>query len=482
MVDMSTRYDEYPPEDSEFSFMRDSLYILCIMNQYTPKPSLPPVEAEHLLRLALFSNLLQLKGSSDARDSLLNRRTVLAKAMREGRKKGVIPVFVSFLWFVFALVLSIELAFNNIGGNETAHDLAIGLLVGWLPVLIVACAVDRNLVSADAIREHLNELVRDVRLALLDPATLEDYKNITNTGNGDFAWMALLTDDDLFDGEFFERFGGQGRTHFHYGVAHPLLSGIETKFMAAYGRDWLRHGYAARLAIVVGSRNLNGLKMFDPRMTWQITAAIIMVSGCIFSAFILSWFTPTVGLGCRSGGYLVYIVIALGLLTVELLVWWLTHTNTHTDSDILRRVGSRLERSISTMSVPKSNKTSRLHHHIHTSLRWFKTSSFRDLVKNAILRPGEAFNTAWLMYIIFAQTFGSYQTCKCMSSNWASGQGGYIDFSTYDVYVAAGVYVYWGAATALSCFVMSCGLIYVVIEYCTQSHISTEDYGRAMQG
>lgn len=50
------------------------------------------------------------------------------------------------------------------------------------------------------------------------------------------------------------------------------------------------------------------------------------------------------------------------------------------------------------------------------------------------------------------------------------------------MYVAAGVYVYWGAATALSCFVMAAGLCYIVLECCTQNHISTEDYGRAMQG
>ena len=29
---------------------------------------------------------------------------------------------------------------------------------------------------------------------------------------------------------------------------------------------------------------------------------------------------------------------------------------------------------------------------------------------------------------------------------------------------------------------MSAGLIYIAFEYCTQSHICTEDYGRAMQG
>ena len=85
MVDMATKYDEYPEQGSEFSLMRDSLYILCIMNQYSAKQSLPPVEAERLLRLALFSNLLPLNGSSDGRD-LVRRRTELAQNFREGRE------------------------------------------------------------------------------------------------------------------------------------------------------------------------------------------------------------------------------------------------------------------------------------------------------------------------------------------------------------------------------------------------------------
>lgn len=130
MVDMSTRYNEYPKEGTDFSYMRDSLYILCIMNQYTPKQSLPPIEAERLLRLALFSNLLPLNGSTD-NSCLLRRRIELAQNFREGRKKGVIPVFISFLWFVFALALSIQLAYGDIGGNATAHNLALGFLVGW---------------------------------------------------------------------------------------------------------------------------------------------------------------------------------------------------------------------------------------------------------------------------------------------------------------------------------------------------------------
>ncbi len=68
-----------------------------------------------------------------------------------------------------------------------------------------------------------------------------------------------------------------------------------------------------------------------------------------------------------------------------------------------------------------------------------------------------------------------------MASNWAQG-GGFIDFETYAYYAAHGVYYYWGVATGLSVLVMATGLAYVVTEYCTQSHISTENYAQAMQG
>ncbi|CAF9941422.1 hypothetical protein IMSHALPRED_002569 [Imshaugia aleurites] len=461
MVDMATKYEEYPEQGSEFSMMRDALYILCIMNQYSAKQSLPPVEAERLLRLALFSNLLPLNGSSDAHD-LVKRRTELAQNFREGRKKGVIPVFVSFLWFVFALALSIELAYSNVGGNETAHNLALGYLVGWLPIFILASTVDRNLVSADSMRERLNNLVNDVRLALLNPQVISDYMRITHTTEEDFAWTQCLRDEELFGGDFFETFAGQGRTHWHYGVAHPILCGIETKFMADYGRDWLRHGHTARLAMVVGSRNDNGLKMFDPRMIWQITSSFFVVCGSVGGAFILS-------------------LIATGLLVIELLIWWLTHQTTHTPEDLLAKVGTKLERHISRSQPLRVDMKTKWNALQDTCLSWSTSRTFRDVMRNFVLRPCEVANTVWLVYIVMAQTFGAYQTCDCLASTWARN-GGFIDFQTYSYYAAHGVYYYWGAASALSVFVMSTGLAYIVTEYCTQSHISTENYARAMRG
>ncbi len=156
--------------------------------------------------------------------------------------------------------------------------------------------MDRNISSADSIGAKFNSLVDDVRQALLDIEIREVYMRKTQTGPEDFAWMGPLYDEAVFDGNFFTEFSGQGRTHWHYGVAHPILAGIEAKFMAGYGRDWLIEGYAARLAIVVGSRNLIGLKMFDPRMLWQMTSSLIIVCGSVGGAFILSCKTSPTGI------------------------------------------------------------------------------------------------------------------------------------------------------------------------------------------
>ncbi|KAL9613821.1 MAG: hypothetical protein Q9167_001668 [Letrouitia subvulpina] len=308
------------------------------MNSDTPKLSLPSIEAD--------------------------RRAELAQNFREGRKKGVVPVFISFLWFVFALALTVQLSFGDIGGNETAHNLALGLMVGWLPILILASTVDRNHVSADSIREKLNSLIDDVRVALLDPDVLEEYMRDTRTAIDDFTWMSCLHDKVFTEGDFFVDFGGQGRTHWHYGVAHPLLCD----------------------------------------------------------------FTPTVGLGCRSGGYLVYFVIAFGLLVIEILVWWLTHERTLASPHYIPRIATKLRERF------RPNHDSSAIRRMHRSLSWFTTSTFRDIVRNFVLRPGEVANAIWLIYIIFAQTFGAYQTCDCMASNWGS-IGGYIDFQTFVVLI-----------------------------------------------
>lgn len=142
-------------------------------------------------------------------------------------------------------------------------------------------------------------------------------------------------------------------------------------------------------------------------------------------------FTPSVGLGCRSSGYLVYLLIALFLLITELSTWWLTHTTTHTPDDLLARVGKKLEHHRSfqpdtSLEVegqqPKALRT-------HAVVSWFRSTTFRHVIKNWLLRPAEVVNTGWLTYIIFAQTFGAYQTCDCMAKMWTGER--FINFQTF---------------------------------------------------
>lgn len=47
-----------------------------------------------------------------------------------------------------------------------------------------------------------------------------------------------------------------------------------------------------------------------------------------------------------------------------------------------------------------------------------KNRTLRAWADICIFRPIELINTAWLLYIVMAQTVGSYKTCKCQASVW----------------------------------------------------------------
>jgi len=103
---MAVPYNEAPDVDSEFASMRDSFYILMNLNQYKMKHLISMTrEAEGLLRIVLFSKGLKLVGR---KKTLSQMRFRLAKDLRSNRQRGVVPIFISTLWFLFALGISIE--------------------------------------------------------------------------------------------------------------------------------------------------------------------------------------------------------------------------------------------------------------------------------------------------------------------------------------------------------------------------------------
>lgn len=362
IVDMAVPYrDGTTDPSSNFGKIRDSFYLLMTMNQYTMRSETrQKKEAEGLLRIVLFSKDLRLlkrglKPLGTLRDGFfatpgwnrnspfaleppigtvhsdedledvgcLNQlRQEMAADMRAARRRGVVPVYISTMWFLFSLGLSIQAAFGFLGENAQAHDLALGLLLAWLPVLILSSIVDRNPVAAEDIRNKLNDLVERVRLSLIDDhvrakflESIEDHADHVAMQ----AWAEKISMECLELDKFFVKFAGQARSRYHYGAAHPILTDIEKAYIASEGRDWLRSEDEARRKLVLGDVNEGGLDWLDPRELWQVLSAVIIVGGSILGAFVLSFFTPTVGLGCRSGGYMIFGVTAFGLLVVEMV-------------------------------------------------------------------------------------------------------------------------------------------------------------------
>lgn len=127
-------------------------------------------------------------------------------------------------------------------------------------------------------------------------------------------------------------------------------------------------------------------------------------------------YTPTVGLGCRSGGHAVYLTITVALVAIELIVWWLTHEHIGDSSDdaLLERIKTERDSYFRRQSGFPTGR-------LLIALRlWYATANVRRVMKNYLIRPLEAFNTGWFIYIVAAQTFGSYQTCDCLGSTWAT--------------------------------------------------------------
>lgn len=437
-------------EDSDLGNIRDSLFILMNMNQYIMKPMASMTkEAEGLLRIVLFSKDLRLLSTHK---TLKEVRRELAHMLRERRRRGVVPVFISTGWFLFSLAISIQGAFGQLGKNAEAHDLALGLLLGWLPILIMCSIIDRNPVAAEDVRRQINRIIDMVASSLRDKDVVEEFIGTIHSAHAAIEMKKrverISAKANFLSGDFFRSFGGQGRVRWHYGAAQPILSDIENCYVAERGRNWLYNEPEARTELVLGSID-RGLFFFDFRQLWQIVSSVIIVAGSALGAFILSYFTPTVGLGCRSLGYLVFCVISLSLLILEFVVWWLSSPE---------REEERLLRQHPDLNPNKLRRTFGL----------------RDWSERLFFRPVEFINMTWLIYISMAQTFGSYNNCRCQSSVYGKG-GGYIDLNLVNQSPPNFVYGHWKTGTIMACIIMGVSMAYIVLEWCMQSHLSTEN-------
>ncbi|MCJ1265791.1 hypothetical protein MMC22_005671 [Lobaria immixta] len=439
---------EDAPDVRKMLDMRDSLYILSVMNQYTTKSPIDPEEAITLLRVALFADIttpnLDLKA----------RRRKLAMTLREGRKRAVVPVFFTLMWFLFSLAITIEGEFSTLGNNATAHDLAIGLLLAWLPVLMLSSIVDRNPTQPTAGCIKLNKLLTEVQVALrTDGAAQELIRTITGEDPRKFHDDVKAKNNAS---RFFDEYAGQGRLRWHYGVAYPILTGMEPIILGCNEespRNWLQIQDIQK-KLVRGPANKVSLLHFDIREFREILGAFIIVIGTISGAFVLSFRTPTIGLGCRTGGYVIFSTIATGIFLLELLTWYFIVAPTKKTPDIIEEQPAKKRR--------------KRRENIIAVLNW-------------ILGFCELANTAWLIYIVMAQSLGSYQTCACQASGWGR-PGGYINTKNAVVAEPRIVETWWITGVLLSSLIMLTAFLYLVIQWCEQSHLNSVDVVKAMHG
>ncbi|KAK3321232.1 hypothetical protein B0T19DRAFT_445004 [Cercophora scortea] len=148
---------------------RNAYYVLSCVNQF----ELPP--ARDGARAALVEDLVyglfrpmedtrlpppprrrrRQEGSEEdkrrKRSALLTRELLeaLAFQLRMYRRRGVYLAGINIFIFLGAFAISVGLAFaSDLGAWTTAHSLALGLLVSWLPILVMFTILDRNPVSA----------------------------------------------------------------------------------------------------------------------------------------------------------------------------------------------------------------------------------------------------------------------------------------------------------------------------------------------
>lgn len=146
-----------------------------------------------------------------------------------------------------------------------------------------------------------------------DQGGVPNWFDSSECDSKDLRWIDAISDPALNDAQFFNHFAGQGRRLWHYGVAWPMIEGLKKDGIIDARRGWsYTSNCRAKLISTVHWEMKDRLHSWDLREWWQVTASLVMVWTSMLGAFLIAYFTPTVGLGCRSLGYLVYSVNCTG--------------------------------------------------------------------------------------------------------------------------------------------------------------------------
>lgn len=290
--------------------------------------------------------------------------------------------------------------------------------MSWLPVLTCSSLVDRNPNNEEYVRHLLCDFLELAESFVPDTSSNEER-----------------------NGRILVRFCGQARQRWHYGIAHSILSFNERNFP-----DYVRNSRTILQLYQSGifypkdrvAQNRIDLWYFDMVEMWHGCFAIRILVCSTMGAFLISYNTPTVGLGCRSGGYMVYGIAAAICLLLDMLGWFV--------------IGKWPAKNIPVGCL------------------------------SVVVTLCEIGSSSWIIYVILAQTFGFYNSCHCKSSVWGLHVAGYTDFAGTNTYREDfDITKWWITGTVLGSLPLLT-IIHTVYQWATQSFLWTQDYQKAING
>ncbi|KAK4643897.1 hypothetical protein QC761_300030 [Podospora bellae-mahoneyi] len=262
----------------------------------------------------------------------------MAFQLRMLRRRGIYPSLVNVFLFCVAYAMAVVLAFSDVGERTTAHALALGILVSWLPLLVLFSILDRNPMSADRSRKLMSrwlwnadairrwEKVSGIPASQNPPPVMpaggppaspdwwtwnkEENLRALQLPPGHTPLFGPFQQPVRFD-PFIGEFVGQGRQMGYHGLAFSVVHSVYDS-----------HGTDRRMRSIQEIVEHTRVRLGGPRpWAWWRMAFISLTIVWLFAgmAFMISYNTPTVGFACRSGSYTVYGLLTFGSWFLSLL-------------------------------------------------------------------------------------------------------------------------------------------------------------------
>lgn len=438
---------ELPEEVHMQPLLRDSLYVLSCINQYQYPRHIGNQIVDERRDIALLRGVLAPYVKAD--DQILtptlqkkveNLTVHLAFRLRLYRRKGVYPLWFNLIWFLLAFIFSIVTAFAQLGDNTTAHSLALGLLLSWMPILVLATIIDRNPVASTRCAVLIERWLYNIDALFAEESTIQSQsasvaqrsniqpspsprsrtRSSSPSANGrDEEQIPFFprVPDDLAPQQQIRRKpvnqysldsnipASQGQWHqgirtSNFTIGEYVGQGRRLRYCAVTDTvlDLIKDPKRPHLPLPDSkdARNFRERLTTRPKPWYVIwLASQFLVAVGFGTAFTVSFKTPTMGLGCRSLAY---------------LIWYL-------------------------MSL----------------FSWVFLGIFQEpprVVRYFAWLPN-ALSTMTLFSIMLLQVTGGLNSCVCKSSTFGSrAYGGYMDFENAQFYHQAyEVRTVWGMAT-----------------------------------